>query len=101
MKKLIRDGKVGVLISEGYGAGWSTWNTEHGEEMLFSPEIIELVEQNAPSEAISAKARELWDGYVCLLGVEGLTVKWIPQGTMFFVAEYDGAESIITEFLES
>ena len=26
MNKLIRDGKVAVLISPEYGAGWSTWN---------------------------------------------------------------------------
>ena len=26
MTKCIRDGKVAILYSPGYGAGWSTWN---------------------------------------------------------------------------
>ena len=26
MEKVIKNGQVGVLISPGYGAGWSTWN---------------------------------------------------------------------------
>lgn len=45
VKKVERDGKIGVLISCGYGAGWSTWCgvPDKVEEMVFSPEIIELV----------------------------------------------------------
>ena len=45
MNKLIRDGKVAVLVSPGHGAGWSTWNAEH-EEILFDPAIVEFVEHN-------------------------------------------------------
>ena len=26
IEKVVRDGKVAVLVSPGYGAGWSTWN---------------------------------------------------------------------------
>ena len=26
MEKIIRDGKVAVAVSYGFGAGWSTWN---------------------------------------------------------------------------
>jgi len=28
MTKYIRDGKVAVLYSPGFGAGWSTWNDD-------------------------------------------------------------------------
>ena len=28
MEKIIEDGKVAVLVSKGYGAGWSTWNLD-------------------------------------------------------------------------
>ena len=102
MKKLIRDGKVGVLISKGYGAGWSTWNPRYEEEMLFSPEIIELVERNASFDEIEAKAIELWGDDIYIGGIyEELTVYWLEQGTKFVVTEYDGSESIVTEIMEA
>ena len=34
--------------------------------------------------------------YVCVLGVDGLSVHWLPIGTAFEVDEYDGAESLRT-----
>ena len=44
MKKEVRDGKVAVLVSPSFGAGWYTW---HGiEELIFHPKIVELVEQD-------------------------------------------------------
>jgi hypothetical protein len=33
MQKVERDGMVGVLVSLGLGAGWSTWNEEHSETL--------------------------------------------------------------------
>ena len=44
MKKIIRDGKVAVLYSPGFGAGWSTWNQEL-PELVFNPVIVDLVEK--------------------------------------------------------
>jgi hypothetical protein len=44
MKKLIRDGKVAVLYSPGFGAGWSTWNQEL-PELVFNPVIVDFVEK--------------------------------------------------------
>jgi len=43
MDKIIRDGKVAVLYSPGYGAGWYSWNTDC-KECVFNPEIVKLVE---------------------------------------------------------
>ena len=43
MDKVVRDGKVAVLISQGFGAGWYSWNSN--EQLLFSPKIVEMVEQ--------------------------------------------------------
>lgn len=97
VKKLIKRKKVGVLISPGWGSGWSTWNSAHAEEMLFSPEIIELVKQKATTEEICKKAKELWGDDVWTFGADDLVVKWIPVGTKFAVDEYDGHESIQTE----
>ena len=32
VEKLERDGKVAILYSPGYGAGWSTWNDDNDGE---------------------------------------------------------------------
>lgn len=95
VKKLIRNGKVGVLISTGYGAGWTTWAYRNDEDMLFSPEIIELVEKGATSKEIEEKAKELWGDNNYYGGVDGLEIEWLDEGTTFDVVEYDGYESII------
>ena len=97
MEKVIRNGKVAVLISHGYGAGWYSWNTEH-VGLLFHPKLVEMVEQNRSCEITEELCKELLgtDEYVCVLGADGLAVHWIPIGTAFDVEEYDGAESLRT-----
>jgi hypothetical protein len=42
MDKVIRDGKVAVLYSPGYGAGWYSWHDN--EELLYDPVIVDMVE---------------------------------------------------------
>ncbi len=95
MEKLVVDGKVAVLVSRGYGAGWSTWNTEY-PGMLFDPEIASMVVNgNDQVKIIKVAQKKYPEGYFG--GVDGLSVQWIPVGTKFRVDEYDGAESL--EFL--
>lgn len=106
MKKIIRDGKVAVLISPGFGAGWSTWNYEY-PEMIFDPDIVEVLESNPiidPHDAdesysllekIKSIAEKKYpDAY--LGGADDLRIVWIEKGTNFIVDEYDGSESIRT-----
>jgi hypothetical protein len=92
MDKLIRDGKVAVLISTGWGAGWSTWNTE-SPEMLFDPTLVQMVEDDADMSELVAYAEKQWPN-AYHGGLDELVVLWIEQGTEFRVTEYDGAESI-------
>ena len=97
MDKVVRDGQVAVLYSPGYGAGWSTWNQEYGNELVFDPGIVDLV--------LARKAGELpeeLEAYITLKhpdaylgGVRNLEVKWIPVGTKFRIDEYDGNESVV------
>ena len=92
MNKTIIDGRVAVLISPGFGAGWSTWNYEY-PDMLFDPWIVDMVLAEATLEDIVAYATVKWpDAY--LGGADGLCVEWIPEGTQFLVVEYDGSETI-------
>lgn len=94
MEKLIRDGKVAVLVSRGYGAGWYSWNNDR--RILFDPVIAQMVLDEKSSEEILECAQKRYpDAY--LGGVGGLDVEWVEEGTAFRIDEYDGAESI--EFL--
>ena len=91
IEKVIKDRKVAVLYSPGFGAGWYSWNKEH-KEMLFDPNIVHWVLADK-KENISAYAILKYpDTY--LGGLEDLTVIWIPEGTAFRVDEYDGSESV-------
>jgi len=93
MEKYKQGNMVAVLISRGYGAGWSTWNHQYKEQMLFDPEIVQLLLNEAGDEAIAKIAEVKWpDAYV--LGSDGLTIEWMPEGTEFIIEEYDGHESV-------
>lgn len=91
MNKLVRDGMVAVLYSPGFGAGWYTWNYQ-SPEILFDPAIVKLVEQEKFDELqtyVELKYPEIYKG-----GIMELEIEWIPEGTLFKVNEYDGAETI-------
>jgi hypothetical protein len=103
MEKVIRDGNVAVIISSGYGAGWSTWHDGPNRETLaFHPKLVELIESGQHNqETVSAVLNELLDKEeaegIYLGGVRDLSITWIPEGTKFKIEEYDGSEYIITD----
>jgi hypothetical protein len=95
--KVIRAGKVAVLFSPDFGAGWYTWNTEK-PECLFDPDIVALVEAGRNKE-IEEFVGDKWDTeshHFYFGGAYNLEIEWLPQGTRFIVNEYDGSESIQT-----
>ena len=97
MEKVIRNNKVAVLISPGFGAGWYTW---HGkEELIFHPEIVKLVEENRHSEITEELLQNLLntDDYICDLGASELIIEWLPIGISFEINDYDGYESLRTQ----
>lgn len=93
--RIVRDGKVAVLYSPGFGAGWSSWEHTEPERVMFCPELVEAVERKAPLDELKAISGRLfpdtYDG-----GLRDLRVAWLPEGTMFRITEYDGSESIET-----
>ena len=91
MEKVIREGKVGVLVSPGFGAGFSSWGAP--EEAIFSPTLIELVESEKFDEAIDFVKKTWVDVYSG--GVNGLCVEWVDEGKEFIIEEYDGSESLM------
>lgn len=101
MEKVIRDGKVAVLYSPGYGAGWTTWeyNSKLHEVMLFHPLIVEKVEsgkeRDIDGDWLVENFGKDFKGIYCG-GANQLEIKWLPEGTAFMIDEYDGFETIIT-----
>ena len=98
MEKLIRDGKVAVIYSPGFGAGWYTWNhVEYGHELVFDPTLAAYIDEGKMDEAKTYVTMRFPEAYAG--GVEDLQVTWVPVGTAFRVTEYDGNESV--EFKEN
>lgn len=98
------DGKVAVLVSSGYGAGWSTWNRNYEEHLLFHPELVKL-KLNEPEmdNCEGCKQKRLESTLLSVLGPEAniycggwgdIYVEWVDQGEEFIVDENDGYESL-------
>jgi len=96
MDKIIVNGKVAVLISPSYGAGWSTWNKDY--DCLFNPQIVTLVLEEKQSLITEELCKKIFGSGFYVMQDMDLSVEWVPQGTLFKISEYDGAESI--EFKE-
>ena len=98
MEKIVRDGKVAVAVSYGYGAGWSTWNSVNPMDARFN----QLFLDGKHTEA-SDLCEELELGYAS--GGRDVEIEWVPVGTKFVISEYDGSESLDTidefEWLEA
>lgn len=105
MEKVIRDGKVAVLYSPGFGAGWSTWNYQF-PECLFDPDIVEIIESYTIDEPYDIESeREMRNKIVSVAeekygeefyagGADDLRIVWLTEGTEFIINEYDGSESM-------
>lgn len=88
-------GLVAVLISSGFGAGWSTWAHDgEREALLFDCRLVDYVLSRG-SEGLETYTEEL--GYTSYTGgAREVRIEWLEQGTRFYVEEYDGSESIRT-----
>jgi hypothetical protein len=90
MDKLIRNGKVAVIIHNGYGLGWYT---EHYDiDLLFDKKLAEAIIEKRDDDLLSIMEE------IC--GKEhpfphDLRVEWVTQGEPFIISNYDGRESII------
>lgn len=92
MEKVIRDGKVAVLYSPGFGAGWYTWNRD-ATDLVFDSVIVNAILDGNKRKA-RERAEEIYpDGYFG--GIDELTVGWVPVGEAFEITEYDGSESLV------
>ena len=89
-------GQMKVLVSRGYGAGWSTWNDPR---MAFDERLIRAFECGITQEDMQELCVEC--GYMdvngdppYMGGFKQLEVVDIPSGELFQIMEYDGSEYI-------
>ena len=94
VEKIIRDGKVAVIVSPGFGAGFVTWNEGISP---FEPKIIKMIEENRKNEITEEWCKKELGVDAYCGGANDLEIVWLPTGTRFRISEYDGSESIITE----
>jgi hypothetical protein len=91
MERVTRDGRVAVLYSPEHGAGWYSW---HGvKELLFDPSIVAWLESKETDKIKSYVTLRYPGKYFG--GLDNLTIKWVPVGSVFRIHEYDGNESVI------
>jgi hypothetical protein len=95
-KKIVKNGKVAVLVSPDFGAGWYSWH--HIEALLFDPIVVDMVERAVDTDTIIAYCETTYDSTEDKQyygGASKLQVRWIPDGSYFRIDEYDGSESLI------
>lgn len=86
-----------VLVSHGYGTGWSTAN--YCEDMAIDKDLISLFERGCTEDEMIEECHrkgyeDPYGGAPCMLGYKNLVVEEVPEGRYFKIREYDGSEWI-------
>lgn len=86
-----------VLISPGFGAGWSTWSgKEYREFLLFDKGLIELAKRKATETEVKEYIKEKLgeNVYIYTGGWTDVIIVKVEDDDKFMVNEYDGSESL-------
>jgi len=94
MKMFKKDGKTAVLVSPGFGAGFSTWNSP---EMAVDFDLVEAF-LSGDMKRFAYIVIEKYGENTYLGGMDNLMVVWVDEGKKFRIDEYDGTERV--EILE-
>jgi hypothetical protein len=90
-KYIREDGKVAILYSPGFGAGWYSWN-EGCKGLLFDKDIVEAVLDGNFAKAESVAKSKYPEAYVG--GAKKLAIHWLNSGDTFKIREFDGFERV-------
>ena len=98
MEKYVNErGEVGVLVSYGFGAGWSTWSEIVDAQFLaMDKSLVEMALNNAGADEVEAYIKEVKGNAPYMGGWDDVEVEWLARGTAFVIEEYDGSESLRT-----
>ena len=96
MEKFINEkGQVGVIVSAGFGAGWSTWN-ENQDYLCMNKTIVEMKLRKASADEVESHVKKEKGEEPYMGGWGSAEVEWVQKGTIFTINEYDGSEEIKT-----
>ena len=101
--------KYAVLVSRGFGAGWSTWE---GKELAYDKRVVEFflkhkddknwmrsidifIESEAHEEASEFFKSIGYTNCPYMGGFSNIHLEWVPVGKIWRMKEYDGSESIV------
>lgn len=103
-------GEIGVLVSCGYGAGWSTWNHKYGVKLAVDKRIIDKLLEHigdkewctAISSFVDNKTKKEFSDYLSSIGYDNVYLSglvqcnlvYVPFGSAIRINEYDGSESL-------
>ena len=96
MEKYYNDkGEIGILVSGGFGAGWSTWASSNRDFLTMNKTLIEMCLQNTSQikvdDYLESHNIDTYTG-----GWKDCRVEYLPPNTPFHINEYDGSESLWT-----
>ena len=88
------NGRVGVLVYGGFGAGWSTWGDD-SEFLSMDKTLVEMKLNDARDSEVSAYCEKII-GEQFMGGWSDVCVEWVDKGTSFIIEEHDGSERLRT-----
>lgn len=87
------NGQIGVLVSGGFGAGWSTWGGD-SEFLSMDKTLVEMKLNDAPESEVEAYCEKIKDDSPYMGGWSDARIEWLDKGASFTIEEYDGSESL-------
>ena len=111
-----KDGKIGVLLHNRYGAGWSSDNVpefaydariiefwlEHKDDSKYLYRVaygaeLEIYVESPEHKEVTAFLRSLgYSGFINLIGINELSLMFVDKNEKFFILEHHGFEHIAT-----
>jgi len=87
--------RYAVLVSHGYGAAWSAWNSPR---LAYDSKVVRYWlghKDDSPEEAEKWLSKNGYpNAYVSLSNWRNLVIEWVPVNVYWRIREYDGAESV-------
>lgn len=93
------NGNIEILVSPGYGAGWSTWDYDYGVNLALDKRIIDFYKkygQKASKEQLEEFLKNIGYENVFYRGWDQVQIFTVPKNCKFKIKEYDGYEELIS-----
>lgn len=89
----IKNGKAYILVSPGFGSGWSTCNKP---EIAYDRRVVEKYLEGVNDDEMEEFLYAIGYENTYMGGYSDIEVAKVPVGIAYVIHEYDGSESITT-----